>query len=532
MLLLDHFREAFLNGIFYPRWLPNAFGGYGCPTFLFYQPGFFFIALAFSCLPGYPVLTMHLTLIFLFFIGGVGAYKLCRELSDAITGFLCAIMFILTPYLYVNLYVRGDLSELMAMLLLPWPIFLLILLKGYVQKHIAVGGLIGGIAIFLLMILISHPATALFFLPVFCLIAVFTALDMGPARRKFLFSITISVVLGLVLSSPYWFTLFQMKKYVNIEQAVIGYYSADRHVVYLHQLFSPKWGFGASFIGSGDGMPFPLGLPHFILATIGVLFAKRIRAIRISYALYILLILLMTPLATKLWRGIILFRYVQFPWRILSVTAVLQVICITGLKNITVKWKPSKRIKVTLFLILITGLWYSNQFLINSPINGCKALKDHKKGMLANFYTYSRLGEFMPRTAKLRPPSPRGNAPMLVFTAAGETYELKGNSPYRVRYKVVNETSAGVLINQIYIPGWEVLLDGISIPRAELEKNLTEDGRIRLFLPSKGEHIIEAFYEGPPGWFVRNIIIGIAFLGFIVFCIYDKKSCANDTNEH
>jgi uncharacterized membrane protein len=155
IMLLDHFKDAVANGVLYPRWLPDAYGGYGYPLFLFYQPGFFFAALPFSFLPGYPLCTMYIFLIFLFFAGGVGAYKLCKELSGPLIGFFCSILFLLTPYLYVNLYVRGDLSELMAMLLCPWPIFFLVILKKRIQQNARLVWSMLGIATTLLAIILS-----------------------------------------------------------------------------------------------------------------------------------------------------------------------------------------------------------------------------------------------------------------------------------------------------------------------------------------------------------------------------------------
>ena len=49
-ILLDHFTAAFREGILYPRWLPELMGGYGYPEFVFYQPGFFYLALPFDLL--------------------------------------------------------------------------------------------------------------------------------------------------------------------------------------------------------------------------------------------------------------------------------------------------------------------------------------------------------------------------------------------------------------------------------------------------------------------------------------------------
>src|SRR5581483_8741598 len=46
-LLIEQFRNVFLHGWLYPRWLPELMKGNGYPTFLFYQPALFFLALPF-----------------------------------------------------------------------------------------------------------------------------------------------------------------------------------------------------------------------------------------------------------------------------------------------------------------------------------------------------------------------------------------------------------------------------------------------------------------------------------------------------
>jgi hypothetical protein len=119
-VLLDHFREAWAHGHWYPRWLPNLNGGYGYPTFVFYQPGFFFLSLPFSWLPGFPDVVFKFLAWLLMACGGLGAFFLSKNFADRRTGLVCAAWFLLTPYLYVDLYVRNDLSELLAMVLRPW----------------------------------------------------------------------------------------------------------------------------------------------------------------------------------------------------------------------------------------------------------------------------------------------------------------------------------------------------------------------------------------------------------------------------
>jgi len=521
ILLFDEFKEAFSKGILYPRWLPDAAGGYGYPNFLYYQPGFFFAALPFANLPGYPLTTMYAALIFLFFLGAAGVYKLCRELSGQLIGLFCAILFLLTPYLYVNLYVRGALSELMAMLLCPWAVYFLILLKKRIEANFFQTGAMVGIALSLLAVIISHPTTTMFFLPVFCLIALYISSDLGSLKKVFLLKVFLSLGLALVLSSPYWFTVLEMKKYLNLTSALSGYYSAKLHVVYIPQLFSRFWGFGYSTLGANDGMSFQLGLPHFLLALSGMILFRKDKLIRIVFALYILLILLMTNFSSVLWQKVGLLRYVQFPWRILSVTAILQIICISGMKNMSFFSKEKKIERIVLLCILIlSAVWYFRVFQINkNPIRGPFALETFRKQKLQEFYTYTSENEFLPNIASRDfIHQPRGDSALIVLDPPGQIKELSGSNHYRMRYEITNAVPTQVVINQFYLPGWKVSVDGQAIRTKDLEEGISKDGRIKFALPIAKNHRLEAYYEGPPGWRTRNKIILILTFAFAVFC--------------
>lgn len=523
ILLFDQFRDAFLNGVFYPRWLADACGGYGYPTFVFYQPAFFFWCLPFCFLPGYPLITMYLSLIALLFLGGAGVYKLCREISDPLVGLFCTLFFFLTSYLYVELYVRGCLSELMAMLLLAWPIFFLLRLKRGIAQNLSPIGPISGMVISLFAVIISHPATTLFFLGSFPLLVLYLSLDLKQARARFIIQAALSLVMAPVFSCPYWLTILQMKKYIHTQVAVSGAYAAQLHVVYFKQLFSRFWSFGVSGPGlSWDGMSFQLGLPHFILASLGFIAARRERIIQASYVVYLGLILLMLPVSIPLWKNIYYLRFVQFPWRILSVTAVLQIICISGLKKIL----PASALKkglICLALLFVSFFWHSNQFRVSpQKLDINWEFKRHSQGKLDQFYTYTQCNEFMPNTVKVAVAKPRGSQPLVVLEPSGQAEQLKGSSNYRLRYSLKTEADSSLLINQFYIPGWRIIVDGADIPRQEIEDNLTVDGRMQLKL-SEGTHTLRAFYDGPPGWRLRNIIMAILALGFISFCFRENK---------
>ena len=75
--VLTLFREQFLAGHLYPRWMPALMGGYGSPCFLLFSTGFWFFALPFF--PAYSKPTsfaVKLALWVMAFMAGIGmAYR-------------------------------------------------------------------------------------------------------------------------------------------------------------------------------------------------------------------------------------------------------------------------------------------------------------------------------------------------------------------------------------------------------------------------------------------------------------------------
>ena len=498
IFLLDQFKDAILHGQLYPRWLPDLCGGYGYPTFVFYQPGFFYFSLPFSFLPGYPLWTMIFALVAMVFIGGLGAYQLGREMASRMIGLFCAALFLLTPYLYVNLYVRGDLSELAAMMLTPWPLFFLLRLKKSFGERKPSWVYALAVILSLAGVLVSHPATALFFIPAFCILSIIIAIDVGRLNKSFLGVVFCLVVAVFILASPYWLPLILMKKQVHFMPAISGLYSAELHTVTFSQFFKRDWGFGVSLLGSSqDGMSFQLGLPHFILALTGCIYGWKNRLIRASFVLYIFLILFMTSLTEAAWKYIPILRFVQFPWRILSVTSILQVICSSGI--VSAPWMRKGRVAnfFMAIVLVLSGFWYANQFQVDAKsLDAAAEFQNFKEHKLERFHTLTQTNEYLPTTVKTLEFYPRGNKPLLVTESGVEVRELQDHSPYRLHFEVEGDQPSIAQINQFYFPGWRVEINGQAVSDADLEQNLTPEGLMRVSLPS-GKSTLLAYYGGP-----------------------------------
>jgi len=90
---------------------------------------------------------------------------------------------------------------------------------------------------------------------------------------------------------------------------------------------------------------------------------------------------------------------------------------------------------------------------------------------------------------------------MLSLSGSANCIPFKDNSEYRLHYQVKAASRVVARINQLYFPGWKVMVNGKTISSLFLEKNISEDPRIFFVLPGAGDYEIEAFYDGAAGSF-------------------------------
>jgi hypothetical protein len=532
-LLFEQFRSAVQRGHIYPRWLPDLYGGYGYPNFCFYQPGFFYAALPFSALATRPPVWLYATLWTILSVAGAGAYLLARQVARRLratpetataTGLFGAALFLLTPYLWVDLYVRGDLSELMALCLTPWPLFALLRLADRLARGLPALGTVLLAGASLAAIVFSHPMVAMFALPTFAMLAV--ALGGTGAWRQLYPRAALALGMGLLISSVYWYPLATLRSQVGMDRATQGFYEAQKHIVYPWQLLSNAWGFGGSAPGDKDEMSFQLGLVHVVLATAGLVLGRKEKAIRVAYGLYLALALMMTAVGLPLWKHVDLFKLVQFPWRLLAVTAVLPVLCAAGLAA-AAKRLSDRTYAAGLVLLLVVGaVWHREQFRIEKPIDlGHWAQEQRREGVRSRMINYSAENEFLPRTAPLRSGlRPRGNnEPILMQAPPAPATPLPDDDEFVIHRRIQASAPTVITLNQLHFPGWRVEVDGVPLSGNELRHGVDGEGRMTVALPP-GVFTLRAAYDGPPGWRWRA---AIELIGLVLFGVAWRREAAS-----
>jgi hypothetical protein len=318
---------------------------------------------------------------------------------------------------------------------------------------------------------------------------------------RLLIGVALAVVSAVVLTVPYWATTMRMRSYVYFDRLIEGYNQAQSHTVGFDQLFSRLWGFGSSIPDSAlDGMSFQLGLPLCLLALAGLWFGRDNRTVRLSFVIYFGLVACMTSLATPLWKIPSPFQYAQFPWRLLSVIAVFQALCIVGLAGLRRQPHLTRRYPVMLAILwLLLFAWSAKQLRIGGEFDP-RLTPEGRIQRMAGFKTFANSNEFLPRTADPPPAVPRDPEQMIIAPRGVAIEPLPDNTPHFIHYTIHSQQgSTELFIQQLYFPGWQVELDGEPIADVALRNTRVPDGRMRVWLDGTGSHELIAYYGGPPG---------------------------------
>ena len=118
---LYQFPKIFSQGIPYPRWLPESFGGFGAPTFYFYPPLPYWLASLFYTLGIHSSQNLYQAVQFAFSIISLFAsYRLLKQLStNSLRSLTGALLYSFLAYRFCDVFIRDALTEHAALAFLP-----------------------------------------------------------------------------------------------------------------------------------------------------------------------------------------------------------------------------------------------------------------------------------------------------------------------------------------------------------------------------------------------------------------------------
>ena len=475
---LTEFDAAIRDGVWYPGWATDQALGYGYPTFVFYPPLAYYAAEGFHLAGAGKIAALKWTWVLATVGAGWAMYAYARRVMGRQRGLLAAVAYVYMPYHLADIYVRADLAEYASFVWLPLALLAFHnLARGATARRIGLAGLTFG------ALLLTHNVIGLAFTPLLALYTLYRLLAERASWSERGVRAAGSLgggLLGLGIAAALLLPGFLERAYIVQSQWVRAGYDYAAHFVQPFHLLSAAWGYAPGPPGTEGGMSLQLGTVPLILALVAAVGAwsrpVRERALALFFAaVTALLVFFMLPLSTPLWELVPLAALIQFPWRLLVLTA-LTLAVLAGLalpppgKASGERPRPQGALLVLALVVVLGSFAYTLPQYTPVPESAEGPLLTIEfelkytdmRGMTAwtkEFPTDSPLveqylaGEDLVTARVLTP-----DATLEMVRAGGASDEVQVRSP----------RGTAVQFYTYYFPGWRVYVDGQRLPAAAL----------------------------------------------------------------
>lgn len=310
--------QAWGEGVWYPRWFPDLYYGFGYPILHYYAPLAYLLAGALAGLagvwPGLTALTAGIGV-----LGALGAFALGRAVwGETRAGALSAALYAFAPYLAYQLpLARGALPEALALALAPW--VGLALWRGAASpapRRLAVA------ALSVAALTLAHNFLSVVMLAL-CLLLCLAQLSRVAHPGRALAWLAGGVALGLALSAWLWLPAAGERGAIQYQTVITGAdYNFRHNFLDITDLFALPPRLDASALGVR--FYFGVGWAQVTLAGLGAGWAWRAgqRAVTLVLLAGALGGMALTlPLSLPVWEAVPPLAFLQFPSRWLGPAA-------------------------------------------------------------------------------------------------------------------------------------------------------------------------------------------------------------------
>jgi hypothetical protein len=302
-------------------------------------------------------------------------------------------------------------------------------------------------------------------------------------RKELLYRYTVTLAIGLGLSSFFWFpAAYDLRYTVFFKTQVSNWssYFADFGLIGLSPVFIIFFTF--VFLITGKIKKSKLTVLFLTIGLIAIFFS--------------------TSISASLWH-VLPVSFIQFPFRLLS----LAILCVSYLSAFVVSALSGKKKIMLVVIIFVLGAFSAASYL---TVNKYQYFPDSFYSTNQDTTTVSN--EYMPVWVKQIPVSMSGSKITVIKGQASiEDLFTNGN---KATFSLSSSQSSTLLFNTIYFPGWKVFIDGNEVPLS-----LSNDRGLIQFDVNKGKHLINInFSETPLRLFsdFLSIISLVALFGLVI----------------
>ena len=365
------------------RWAPDAGLGYGEPVFNFYGQFPYWIGEIIHSFGFQIIDTVKLLFILSLVLSAFTMFIFARTYWGNLGGIISAIFYIYAPYRSVDVWVRGALPEALAFIF--YPLILIFLeRKKYLLFSLSLAALI-----------LTHNLSVFMFLPFLVVFWFYKSRDL-----KFI----PAGLFSLLLSSFYLLPVIFESRLITLAKTTQDYYNYRIHFTTLRELFVSRfWGYGAS-LWAQKFLSVSAGHLHWIvpLLTIGVLaitkFKKHSTNFLVFFALGLFALFLTHGKSSLIWNYLTPMKYIQFPWRFLSISTLFLSLSAGAIANLIPKNYSKITSTALVSLVILINFSFFRPDIWRS-IND----KEQFSGPLWDEQRSSALPDFWPQSASSLP---------------------------------------------------------------------------------------------------------------------------------
>lgn len=493
------YAKAFQDGHVPPRWAGDLNYRYGTPVFNFFYP-----------LPGYLAsfvqiffpLEFTLNLLFLttVILSLAGMHLWIKKFVHRDIAVLSALLYAFAPYQMLNIYVRGDIGESLALSLVP---FIFLFVERYRNQPRIPNALVAGI--FLALLILAHHGIALMFMPLILLYIVVRLLGGGIHS-----GILITILFGFGISAFFWIPGLLEHRY-TLAATFIGDMYRDHFNTILRIISSP-WGTGAN-IQQSNGLAPQLGLILSLCCVFSVIFAlanhfrkKKTDLLAALFFLFMLCgIFLSTSQSTFLWETLPLLHKYQFPWRF---TALLTFSAIAF-----ISLHLSRYNKLFLYGLIFAHMIFSVHF--TQTAGWVRKGDNYYKSFPGTTYYHEEAATIWSTGSAGTYPKD----PVEIISGTGVLSEYQRKTQQQ-QITVTANTPLQLKMNTLYYPGWRAYINNTEVPIQFQDPN--NRGLITFTVPA-GTHRVKIVFSETKFRLIANSISILSILTAVVIFARSRK---------
>lgn len=451
-----------------PRVAPDFSFKLGFPVFNYYSPFSYWVTSGINLLGIAIAPALKISFLLTIIIGFIFMFKFAGLFFDFYPSLLAAVLYVTSPWLAVEIFIRGDMAE--AWFIALFPAALWVLYKDQASKSPRFFLLTTFIISFTLT---AHNILSLVFLP---LVLIYVLLL--PNKKK-----GIMTVISAFFLSAYFF-IPALTELAQTHASVIAKSSGylDQALCW-KQLWASPWGYGGSIKGCEDGLSFMLGKPQIIFGILGfliflleVIFIKtkkyKNRLIIFFIVFFSLSAIFMTTNSAIFVNKIFLpiLSLFQFPWRFLSFG-------LFGLAFLAAASKVPKNFKkiasIGFVALAIVVVIYNSKFFTKHNLTLNKFNQDILNPVYINRAVAYKVSEYLPSPVDYKKwllLEPKQNNSEKRDSTLEDNRFIHGLDQGKVNiqqetpfFKQAVVNSKKVIINVSYLPYWKITVNDKNI---------------------------------------------------------------------